>query len=653
MTTPTVAAVDPATGLLMPPLRQAMAGTFTDPTTPEGAALASGFAVSGLPAGIEAPFRVDPANGVYNRQGSSLRKWRAALNRQEQTKVAARVVLQGNSIGQGANSSAPYFQTSWFGGRLPGKVLNRFPDGGRGWNPLNDTNSNADTRLVTTGTWSTLGNNMGIGQGYALTTVDPTATLTYTPASAVNSIKIVGVTTTDGGTATVKVNGTTAGTINCNGTQGGLQGAELDLTVTGTPTITITAPSGGARMSFTLIVEQMTGVGGVQFAKFAINGSITQNHVQNPYPSSELNLIANVVQPDLTLIDLITNDWGQAVPIATFKQNMTTMIQNAQTTGDVVLMVPIPGSDRRGTGSGTIPLDQSPVFDDFVQATYDLATEFDLMVIDLRMIYGEWADANAAGLMSDDYHPNDMGHRAIAQVVFSALFEGWQSLVPPAFGSSGIWTAQQFFTAAATKFGNGSTFLQVGLYAYVDTTKPYLACTTTDLMLSAASNGFLQFLSNMKMGGGFYLTPGNASTIAWRLRQATSQSASMFRVEDPTGTVKLFELDKAGRPIVGSNLPTAASTVGTAAVTNATSDPAHSVTVATSSAVAAGGVLATVTFSAPYGSMRAITLQPRNAPAVAAGLFTTAESATSYSIATANGVASGTTLSLYATVIGG
>lgn len=611
-------------------------------------ALNAAYAPSALRAGLAAVTkRYDPDKAVYNKSGTSFRKWRSALAAQDAGTKAAVLALIGNSVGQGANSSAPYYITSWFGGRLVDMIRKRFPDGGYGFNPLNDTNSNADTRFTKTGTWTT-GNNRGIGStGLALTTVDPTATLTYTPATPITSFIINYAITTDGGSFTYTVNGGAPVTVNSNGAEA--IGAETITVASSQPVIVITAPASG-RLTLLGTQERVQGVGGVRIAKYAVNGSVTVNHTGDSLPTSELGLLRNLVKPDLTLIDLIINDWGHGdVSIAAFKANTTTLINNGKLTGDVALMVPIQPSDRRGIGAGLIPMGQTPVWADFVQATYDLADQFDLPVIDYGSVYGDWAEANTAGFMSDDYHPNDGGHRAIARTVFSAIFDNWQTLTPPAFGSTGTWTAQQQFNGA-TKFGTGSAFLQVGLFNNVDTTKPSVSCSGNDLLLQGATSGSLWLRSNLKMDG-VYVQPVNTGTVAWRIRGFAGQTAALLRVEDSAGAEK-FSLDQLGRPYTKSNLPAIAAAGGSAAASVSGNDPSMTVNFTTANGAAAGTTVATVTFSAAYASTPRITLTPLNAASVSA-VYVTGKSATGFSLAVSAAQSAANAMSFDVHVMGG
>jgi lysophospholipase L1-like esterase len=607
------------------------------------------YAQSLLPAGITGTRRVDPGLGVYNRTGSSLRAWRAALVRQENSNTPARLLLEGNSIGMGANSSAPYYITSWFGGRIVDMIRKRFPDGGYGFNPLADTTGNADTRFTKTGTWTTsTGTRRGIGGGLALTTVDPAATLTYTPATSINQFIINHAVTTDGGSFTYTVDGGAPVTVNTNGAEA-IGSTSITVTL-GKPVIVITAPASG-RLTLLGVQENVTGSGGVRVAKYGINGSVTNDHIVGTVATSQQNLVKNLVVPDLTLIDLITNDYGHGdVSIATFKANMTTMITNGLLSGSVALMIPIPPSGRRGPLGvpDSVPLNQTPVFDEFVQATYDLADQYDLMVIDLRMIYGDWATANAEGYMSDDYHPNDAGHRAIARAAYGALFDNWQSLTPPAFGSTGTWTAQQQFNGV-TKFGTGSSWVQIGNFNVSDQTKCSVTNNGNDLLLRAATSGTVYIMSNLKMDP-VTISPNNSGIIPVRIKGIASQSASLFRTEDSAGVEK-FSLDQLGRPYVKSNLPTIATANGSTALSISGSDPAMTVNFTTANGTAAGSTVATVTYNTAYAGTPRLALSPLNAASVGA-VYVTGKSTTGFSLAIAATQAAANAMSFDVQVIG-
>lgn len=120
------------------------------------------------------------------------------------------------------------------------------------------------------------------------------------------------------------------------------------------------------------------------------------------------------VAPDLTIICLGINDWNGAVSAASFTANAQTVITQAKTSGDVLLVSPPPTNTAATAASA-----QSPI----VQAHYALAVSNSCPLIDLNARWVDYTTSNALGYYksTDSYHPSKPGYSDMASIIGSVL----------------------------------------------------------------------------------------------------------------------------------------------------------------------------------------------------------------------------------------
>lgn len=105
------------------------------------------------------------------------------------------------------------------------------------------------------------------------------------------------------------------------------------------------------------------------------------------------------IAPDVCCIALGLNDLAQSVTPIAFMANMRTLIEAMQAAGsDIVLMV-----SMTPDGVPAYPWAQ------YVRVMYDLARYYSLPVVDISARFGAYSDANAAGFITDAFHPNSIG----------------------------------------------------------------------------------------------------------------------------------------------------------------------------------------------------------------------------------------------------
>jgi hypothetical protein len=129
----------------------------------------------------------------------------------------------------------------------------------------------------------------------------------------------------------------------------------------------------------------------------------------NPWDS--LNAL-QAIAPDLTVIQLSTNDVLASTSIATFTSEVQNIIAAAKVSGDVILMTDPPAD------ASVAPLAQQQ---EYVNALSSLAQSNDINFINLYQLWGSYIQANANGWMANTVHPNAAGHAEIAQELLPYL----------------------------------------------------------------------------------------------------------------------------------------------------------------------------------------------------------------------------------------
>lgn len=149
---------------------------------------------------------------------------------------------------------------------------------------------------------------------------------------------------------------------------------------------------------------------GVTLCNFGISMSSTEDWVAGGAAFAPLQHV-RAWGPDLAIIALMTNDANQGTFVApeSYAANLRAMVEDLADICDVVLEVQIPGDPAW--------VDLTP----YQQAVYDIAESAQIPVLDLHRRWGSFAAADAAGVMSDAFHPNAIGAADIAAAEFDVV----------------------------------------------------------------------------------------------------------------------------------------------------------------------------------------------------------------------------------------
>lgn len=109
----------------------------------------------------------------------------------------------------------------------------------------------------------------------------------------------------------------------------------------------------------------------------------------------------------------LVNDITHGITPATHQANLTDIINQWKTVGDVVVWVPPQSS------TDLIPAD---TFATYRSAVYAAAKTAGVPILDISTRWGSWSNANNLGYMADTAHPTSAGYDDIARCFTAMLF---------------------------------------------------------------------------------------------------------------------------------------------------------------------------------------------------------------------------------------
>jgi len=343
----------------------------------------------------------------YFNLNNGLRKWRTARARAAVTNYKAQIHVVGDSISEGAYSSA--VATDWitlgYVGLVRTTLSAKYGDCGSGIIPV--TFPNGNPYIVATGFILAAGNSSGLGFGNWYYT-SPTAgnTLTYTFSGT--GVEIYYVQGSGVGSFTYAIDGggavaVTARTVPTN------YGKVLIITglADGSHTIVITQADNGYSVDI-LGMCPIKGIKGIQVNLVGKYGIVSDA------PARDYALIAtfDTKPPDLTIIALTANDFASQIDPNIYITNMQKIITKAKNSGDVLITTIGVRAD-----AGVIP--QTAYF----IVCKNLAKINNCAYLDINSRWGGYAGGVASGFYYDTVHPNNIGHRDIATAILKIIDE--------------------------------------------------------------------------------------------------------------------------------------------------------------------------------------------------------------------------------------
>lgn len=408
---------------------------------PDSAARAALDAAYATREDVENVVRLFGDDYLYNATEGNLATWRTAMARAAGGGAPARISVSGSSTAYGHWSGGPYLTASW-PGRLQ-RRLSRLGRQGTGmvipWD-LMGTAGPGTYQPVMTFAGSIADSATGVHSLGAkrITRSGTSSYIEFGPVDCdsfrvycIGSGGSVGRAVVDG----VDV-GTFSGATNTTGTtfprvEGYATGASgagqavTDIPTSGPGRHTLRIlPNGSDGATLTVFaIEARVSSGGVVVSNLARSGATAAMLVQDNATDGRLGMSVafDASRAHLHIIQMMTNDFQTHVPVATFKariqqaverQRSTTPVANGGTPagGDVLLVAGQP------VNLAAIPADgvQDPPYTAYVGALYEVATEYDVPLMDLDVMFENYAAGSARGWYADNLHASPIGHEAIA-----------------------------------------------------------------------------------------------------------------------------------------------------------------------------------------------------------------------------------------------
>lgn len=365
------------------------------------AAFANGARVAKAPVAASTGI-YDQRLNIYNFKPSQVFRLRAVLARAKAGATLASIGFVGDSTVAGTNGGNTPGVTDWptiFKNTL---TAAGYPSAGSGFVAAYRGAMTSDPRWTYGAGWVA----PGIGNVMAnSTTANP---MTFTSTVAGTEVRVYR--TRNGGHFTVSIDGGTPVQVN-----GDDVAAYSAYTVTGLPntthTVSIVRTGVNAEIAGVEILNGTTGVryhnAGIAGSKVATLADTDFRAVSNLMAGTAPRLIASAI-----FIMCETNDvsgaGGAVTPVATYKSQMQTAINNLKAVSANLILVTAVPSDA---------LD----FTLYTQALYELADTNDLPLIDLQQRWVSFAEANGRSLMGDGTHPAPAGNVDIGTSIVRAL----------------------------------------------------------------------------------------------------------------------------------------------------------------------------------------------------------------------------------------
>lgn len=352
---------------------------------------------------------------LATNQANLLPKWRAALARVIGGTGNAKIYTIGDSTFVGYNNGAANNMTT----SPPAMLANMFNAAGINafFNNKIGKPSITDGRL-TLGSWTTGGWVIGGNSSFLINATTATP-LSFCTSSPVNSANLIWYTTGTSAQFSYTIDSGSPTTIT-TGTSTGIH----------TTTITPTLGTHCFNMNWVAGTVGYVGWDATDTTKNGIDvisgGAISSTSAIWSAPGNGtytgVGTITYLAQ-DLTIIDIGINDWCAAVPVSTYMANMQTIITQAKTVGDVLLVTPIPTQPGASCNASTAPSNVSQQA--YVNALYVLAAKNNIPLVDLFSRWQSYAASSA--FYTGGVHPLQNGIADMAEAIFSALVGTGQS----------------------------------------------------------------------------------------------------------------------------------------------------------------------------------------------------------------------------------
>lgn len=354
---------------------------------------------------------------------SLLPRWSAARNAALAGSGFARINFYGDSIATGyfandpqwSNGHVGLFRTAWNAryGTNPGTGV--CP------NYTTPVNIGIDERITFNTPWISFGS--GILNAGSMYFNGPGGVATFTPTEPCDSFALYFFSGPGfgGGTFNIAVDGGIPVLIDAT-TIGGARKVSISAGSPGMHVFTATSLTGNCVIA---AFEATLGTSGVLISRTAAGSSVTSQLLDNT------TLQFGLMPPDLSVIALGINDFVGQVDVAVVESNLSSGIDLAQVSGDVILVAQTPPG-----ATETVPWNP-----DYVNAVRDVAISKGVPLIDFTALWVSYAVSSSAPFFyyHDVIHPNQAGHEDMASVYEGEIIPtSVKALLVASLGRSGM-----------------------------------------------------------------------------------------------------------------------------------------------------------------------------------------------------------------------
>lgn len=336
---------------------------------------------------------------------ASLTRWITARNNALAGNGFARINFYGDSIATGYFANDP----QWLNGHV-GLVRTAWntrygttPGTGVCPNYVTPVNIGIDERITFNTPWTSFGS--GIMNSGSLFFTGLGGIATFTPTEICDSFTLYFFSGAGfgGGTFNIAVDGGTPVLVDATTIEGARK-ISISAGSPGMHVFTATSLTGNCVIA---AFEATLGTSGVLISRTAAGSSVSAQLNDNT------DLQFGLMPPDLSIIAIGINDFVGQVDVATVAINISSGIDKARVTGDVILVIETPPG-----AAETVPWDPN-----YVNAIRDVAVAKDALLIDFTVRWVSYAVSNASPFFyyQDTLHPNQSGHANMASVYESFL----------------------------------------------------------------------------------------------------------------------------------------------------------------------------------------------------------------------------------------
>lgn len=332
----------------------------------------------------------------------------AAAGREARIVVAGHSHVAGNGGGTGSNGLVGAYQAG-FVGRLPAKLASRgiaaeikshYGDGNVTIGGV--TASQWDPRLTLGTGWSSDAAAQTFGGRFLVQQEGGSGYLDFIPGYAFSAARLRYARSASGCSALgVYIDDALFSTLDLRGSNGYIA---AEISASGSK---ISFKNNGTGTAYFCGVEADIGGYASIFNGGWCSGRITDFALSN----STWKYLDGVsaIAGDLGILYAMTNDINAGVAAATWKTSAKTIIQRMQLTGEAIIVVDPPASTFDGTNLS--------LYGQYETAAIEIAAETGCGLLNLRTMFGSYANSVAQGWQYDNNHPGPAGHDMIAEAL--------------------------------------------------------------------------------------------------------------------------------------------------------------------------------------------------------------------------------------------